>query len=174
MLLGGEGLLQLWSDSVGTQGKAEAPDHVKLAKPETNHRQQRDWGLHWGDEPQRPQETLSSRAGPGPRRAWAGPDGRRGQQPPGNGHPGREVQTDDVDTWTLHLSLDVITGESPAQLGHRGPSPRLPEAPSMRDHVSWGSPGIFLLWDRLTPGWPPAGRILRCDPSYVCQSTAAF
>ena len=34
MLLGGEGLLQLWSDSVGTQGKAEAPDHVKPAKPD--------------------------------------------------------------------------------------------------------------------------------------------
>ena len=34
MLLGGEGLLQLWSDSVGTQGKVEAPDHVKPAKPD--------------------------------------------------------------------------------------------------------------------------------------------
>ena len=63
-----------------------------------------------------------------------------------------EVQTDDVDTWTLHLSLDVITGVSPAQLGIGSQ----PEVTRSSHHVGphfLGESGIFLLWDHFTPGW---------------------
>ena len=84
--------------------------------------------------------------------------------------PQREVQTDDVYTWTLHLSLDVITGESPAQLGHRGPSPKLPEAPTMRDHTSWESPGSSCCGIISLQAGPPTQGMLRCEPACICVS----
>lgn len=77
MLLGGEGLLQLWSDAVGTQGKAEASDHVEPPKPDGRPlAAERLRGVHRGDGPQRPQETLSS---------WAGPQAKKGVGGSGRG-----------------------------------------------------------------------------------------
>ena len=88
MLLGGEGLLQLWSDSVGTQGKVEAPDHVKPAKPDDKPSATERLGGRAGETSHRDHRTPSPAGpGPGPRRAWAGPDGHRRQQPPGERPP---------------------------------------------------------------------------------------
>lgn len=89
MLLGGEGLLQLWSDSVGTQGKAEASDHVEPSKPDDKPlAAERLRGVHRGDGPQRPQETLSSWAGPRAKKGVGGSGRGAGDSSlPGCGHP---------------------------------------------------------------------------------------
>ena len=136
----------------------------------TNHRQQRDWGDALG---RRATETTGHPPQPG--RA-PGQEGRGRVRTGtgdssllGNGHPGREVQTDDVDTWTLHLSLDVITGESPEQLGCRGPSRRLPEAPSIRTTFPGAVPGSSCCGVSSVQAGPPLGAYCTVTPhTCVC------